>query len=133
MVELNKSTFHTEEFHYLDFLLLGARNELCNLYLNCITYCNFTEIFIHIFIAIFTIYCCIYTCILLSLVIFLLLFPLIYEYKFYCPRACYICKITRAIFNLVKAGLLYLINYIIVYLCIVSSYKEEPCDEAAHW
>ena len=42
-------------------------------------------------------------------------------------------KITRAIFNLVKAGLLYLINYIIVYLCIVSSYKEEPCDEAAHW
>ena len=46
---------------------------------------------------------------------------------------CYICKITIAIFNLVKAGLLYLINYIIMYLCIVSSYKEEPCDEAAHW
>ena len=64
---------------------------------------------------------------------FFLLFPLIYEYKFYCPRACYICKITRAIFSLVKAGLLYLINYIIVYLCVVSSYKEEPCDEAAHW
>ena len=85
-----------------------------------------------VFIGIFNIYCCIYTCILLSLVI-LLLFPLIYDYKFYCPRACYICKITRAIFNLVKAGLLYLINYIIVYLCIVSSYKEEPCDEAAHW
>ena len=34
--------------------------------------------------------------------------------------------------KLVKAGLLYLINYIIVYLCVVSSYKEEPCDEAAH-
>ena len=32
MVELNKSAFHTEEFHCLDFLLLGARNELCNLY-----------------------------------------------------------------------------------------------------
>ena len=46
---------------------------------------------------------------------------------------CYICKITRAIFNLVKAGLLSLMNYIIVYLCVVSSYKEEPCDEAAHW
>ena len=41
MVELNKSAFHTEEFHCLDFLLLGARYELC------ITYCNFTEIFIH--------------------------------------------------------------------------------------
>ena len=50
-----------------------------------------------------------------------------------CQQNCYICKITRAIFSLVKAGLLYLINYIIVYLCIVSSYKEEPCDEAAHW
>ena len=61
------------------------------------------------------------------------LLPLIYGHKFYCPRACYICKITRAIFNLVKAGLLYLINYINVYLCIVSSYKEKPCDEAAHW
>ena len=86
-----------------------------------------------VFIGIINIYCCIYTCILLSLVIFLL-FPLIYyEYKFFYPRACYICKITRAKFNLVKAGLLYLINYIIVYLCIVSSYKEEPCDEAAHW
>ena len=85
-----------------------------------------------VFIGIVNIYCCIYTCILLSLVI-LLLFPLIYEYKFYCPRACYICKITIVIFSLVKAGLLYLINYIIVYLCIVSSYKEEPCDEAAHW
>ena len=47
MVELNKSTFHTEEFHCLDFLLLGAMNELCNLYLYCIIYCNFTEIFIH--------------------------------------------------------------------------------------
>ena len=46
---------------------------------------------------------------------------------------CYICKITIVIFSLVKAGLLYLINYIIVHLCIVSSYKEEPCDEAAHW
>ena len=42
-------------------------------------------------------------------------------------------KITISIFNLVKAGLLYLINYIIVYLCIVSSYKKEPCDKAAHW
>ena len=30
MVELNKSDLHTEEFHCLDFLLLGARNELCN-------------------------------------------------------------------------------------------------------
>ena len=134
MAELNKSALNTEEFHCLDFLLLGARNELCNLYLNCkIIYCNFTEYLYTVFIGINNIYCCIYTCILLSLVIFLLLFPLIYEYKFYCPRACYICKITRAIFNLVKAGLLYLINYIIVYLCIVSSYKEEPCDEAAHW
>ena len=47
MVELNKSAFHTEEFHWLDFLLLDAKYELCNLYLNCITYCNFTEIFIH--------------------------------------------------------------------------------------
>ena len=47
MAELNKSALNTEEFHCLDFLLLGARNELCNLYLNCITYCNFTEIFIH--------------------------------------------------------------------------------------
>ena len=82
-----------------------------------------------VFIGIINIYCCIYTCILLSLVIL----PLIYKYKFYCPRACYICKITIVIFSLVKAGLLYLINYIIDYLCIVSSYKEEPCDEAAHW
>ena len=86
-----------------------------------------------VFIGIISIYCCIYTCILLSLGNFTFIFPLIYVYKFYCPRACYICKITIAIFNLVKAGLLYLINYIIVYLCIVSSYKEEPCDEAAHW
>ena len=46
---------------------------------------------------------------------------------------CYICKITIVIFSLVKAGLLYLTNYIIVYICIVSLYKEEPCDEAAHW
>ena len=122
MAELNKSALNTEEFHCLDFLLLG---------LYCIIYCNFTEIFIHYIY--WNIYCCIYTCILLSLGNFTLIFPLIYEYKFYCPRACYICKITIAIFNLVKAGLLYLINYIIVYLCIVSSYKEEPCDEAAHW
>ena len=47
MVELNKSAFHTGEFHCLDFLLLGTMNELCNLYLYCINYCNFTEIFIH--------------------------------------------------------------------------------------
>ena len=25
-----------------------------------------------------------------------------------------------------------IINYIIVYSCSMSSYKEEPCDEAAH-
>ena len=25
-----------------------------------------------------------------------------------------------------------LINYLIIYSCSVSSYKEEPCDEAAH-
>ena len=25
-----------------------------------------------------------------------------------------------------------LINYLIIYPCSVSSYKEEPCDEAAH-
>ena len=53
--------------------------------------------------------------------------------NFIAPGHVYICKITIVIFSLVKAGLLYLINYIIVYLCIVSSYKEEPCDEAAHW
>ena len=47
MVELNKSAFHTGEFHCLDFLLLGTRIELCNVYLYCIIYCNFTEIFIH--------------------------------------------------------------------------------------
>ena len=41
MVELNKSAFHTEEFHCLDFLLLGARNELCNLYLYCIILLQF--------------------------------------------------------------------------------------------
>ena len=86
-----------------------------------------------VFIGIINISCCIYTCNFVKIGNFFLLFPLIYEYKFYCPRACYICKITIVIFSLVKAGLLYLINYIIVYLCIVSSYKEEPCDEAAHW
>ena len=57
------------------------------------------------------------------------------HHRKYCKKegSCYICKITISIFNFVKAGLLYLINYIIMYFCIVSSYKEEPCDEAAHW
>ena len=31
-----------------------------------------------------------------------------------------------------KAVLCILINYLIEYFCVVSSYKEEPCDEAAH-
>ena len=60
MAELNKSAFHTEEFHCLDFLLLGAMNELCNLYLYCIIYCNFTEN--------------IYTLYLLELLIFIVVF-----------------------------------------------------------
>ena len=69
MVELNKSTFHTEEFHCLDFLLLGAMNELCNLYLYCIIAILLKYLYT-VFIGIFNIYCCIYTCILLSLVTF---------------------------------------------------------------
>ena len=31
-----------------------------------------------------------------------------------------------------KVVLTILINYLIEYFCIVSSYKEEPCDEAAN-
>ena len=65
MAELNKSAFHTEEFHCLDFLLLGAGNELCNLYLNC-NYVIFIAILLKylytVFIGIINIYCCIYTC-----------------------------------------------------------------------
>ena len=54
MAELNKSAFNTEEFHCLDFLLLGARNELCNLYLNCIAI--LLEYLYTVFIGIFNIY-----------------------------------------------------------------------------
>ena len=57
MAELNKSAFHTEEFHCLDFLLLDAMNELCNLlqfYSNIYTLCLlelfiFIVVFIHVF------------------------------------------------------------------------------------
>ena len=52
MVELNKSDLHPGEFHCLDFLLLGAGNELYNLYLPCIIYCNFTEYLYTVFIGI---------------------------------------------------------------------------------
>ena len=58
--KLNKSAFNTEEFHCLDFLLLGVRNELCNLNLPCITYSNFTEYLYTVFIENYLIFIVVY-------------------------------------------------------------------------